>query len=89
MHWPVFGWLFPLVCLVMMAAMALFMTRRGGTGCMGRGRSTDKSGFREPVSGSSDERFTSALEILNRRYAMGEIDRQEYEEKKAAIASSG
>ena len=30
----------------------------------------------------------SALDILNSRYAGGEIGRQEYEEKKAEIASS-
>ena len=28
------------------------------------------------------------MEILNKRYAKGEIDKQEYEEKKAVISSS-
>ena len=72
-HWPSFGWIFPLVCIVMMVAMLLFMSRRGGIGCTWRGRPAAKS----------------ALGILNERYARGEIDKQEYEEKKAAIASSG
>lgn len=31
----------------------------------------------------------SALQVLNERYARGEIQKQEYEEKKAAILSSG
>lgn len=34
-----------------------------------------------PRRGSSD----SAIEILNRRYALGEIDKEEYEEKKKAV----
>ena len=34
-----------------------------------------------------NDRPESALEILNRRYVIGEIDRQEYEEKKATITS--
>lgn len=35
-----------------------------------------------------DEAPESALEILDKRYARGEIDRQEYEEKKALLSSS-
>ena len=69
MYWPAYGWIFPLICIVMMVAMLFFMTRRGGMGCMRRGRPTP----------------ASALEILNERYARGEIDKQEYQEKKASI----
>jgi uncharacterized membrane protein len=46
-----------------------------------------KPGFREAVNHSMEEQFDSAIEILNKRYAKGEIDKQEYEEKKAAISS--
>jgi hypothetical protein len=38
--------------------------------------------------GYGSERAESALEILDKRYARGEIDTQEYEEKKATISSS-
>jgi putative membrane protein len=48
-----------------------FFMMRGSTGCM-------RCGHR----GSSSD---SALEILNKRYASGEIDKQEYDEKKKTI----
>jgi uncharacterized membrane protein len=55
---------------------------------MWRDRMMDRSDFRDAVKRSLGESSESAIEILNKRYARGEIDKQEYEEKKAAISHS-
>lgn len=87
--WPAFSWIFPFLCFAVMAVMFLFMRRTGGMGCMGLGRPTDRSGFHDSTKQPWSEPSTPALEILNERFARGEIDKQEYEEKKTVIASSG
>ena len=74
-----FGWMFPLFILFVIVCVAvLFFGRRscGGHAHWGPGRSW------------SDPTY-SALQILNERYAKGEIQKQEYEEKKSAILSGG
>ncbi|MEJ2333816.1 MAG: SHOCT domain-containing protein [Desulfobulbaceae bacterium] len=67
--WGSYWWIFPLVMIVL---CFLFMR-----GCMG-GRMMcgwrTGSGFGE-----------SAIDILNKRYAKGEIDQKEYEEKKKEL----
>jgi len=77
-----FWWVFPLIMvfvIIACVAMLLLGHRAGGGGGLphwGPGRSW------------GDPRY-SALQILNERFARGEIQEQEYEEKKAVIVSGG
>lgn len=87
MPWPGFWWIFPLMFFIFMIVMFAFMMRRGGMGCMWRDRMMDRP-FRDAVERYRGESSESAMEILNKRYAKGEIDKQEYEEKRAAISRS-
>jgi uncharacterized membrane protein len=87
MHWPAFWWISPLIFFAVMVIFFIMM-RKWGMGCMWRDRMMCGPGFREAVNHSMEEPFDSAIEILNKRYAKGEIDKQEYEEKKAAISST-
>ena len=68
-------WVFPIAMIV----LCVFMMR-GRVGCMmcwPSSRSSTKTG----QIATSD----SAREILDKRYALGEINREEYEEKKGDI----
>jgi len=77
MHGPGFWWIFPLIFIVLMVMMCVSMMRGGGMGCR----------WRDPTRRSEGESAESALDILDKRYARGEIDKQEYEEKKAVLTS--
>lgn len=74
-----FGFSFWWVCPILMIAGCFFMMRRRngsilcGYGFRGRGR--------HHISPSD-----SAIDILDKRYATGEIDKEEWEDKKKALA---
>ena len=71
-------WIFP---VAMMVLCFLMMRRR--IGCM-TGSPRYRNDTDPRVISSSD----SAMDILDKRYALGEIGKAEYEEKKTTIARS-
>ena len=78
-----FWWMFPLMMLFMIVIFAvIFFLARGfyGHGDHHWGRPSQMWG---------GDPSHSALQILNERYARGEIQKDEYAEKKAAILSGG
>lgn len=76
-------WIIPLVMIVFCAFMMILMWKRmpGGMGVM-RGMPGSATGEGTSPIAPSD----SAGEILDRQYALGEIDREEYREKKGDLA---
>ena len=87
MLWPAFWWIFPLMFLVMMVIFFVIM-RKWSMGCMWRDRMMDGPESGDTMKRNLGESSESALEILDKRYARGEVEKQEYEEKKAAIVES-
>ncbi len=76
-----FGWIFPLLMFLMMivCVAGMFRGHGAGGGHCGPWHRTDRPSHPEDP----------ALQILNERFARGEIQQQEYEAKKAAIVSRG
>ena len=77
-----FWWIFPLVMIV----LCLFVMK-GRSGSMSGSTRTEMCG--QGSHGTDDHQTRSsdsAIDILERRYALGEIDRSEYEEKKRALS---
>jgi uncharacterized membrane protein len=85
-HEHSFWWIFPVFFFVMMIVMFVMMMRRGGMGCMWGHQMMDRPEYRELVKRYIGEPSESALDILDKRYAKGEIDKKEYEERKAVLS---
>jgi putative membrane protein len=72
-----FWWIFPIIMIVLM--VLCFFMMRGRMGPM-----MCRPGFRGTGSHGEDA-SDPALDVLDRRYAQGEINKEEYKEKKRAI----
>jgi putative membrane protein len=89
MMWSVswgFGWIFPLLALCLMVAVGVgifLMVHRTHGHASHHWMPWHMGAWGSP----SGDPTRSALRILNERFAKGEIPKQEYEEKKAAILS--
>ncbi|MDH3241583.1 MAG: SHOCT domain-containing protein [Alphaproteobacteria bacterium] len=84
--WSGFWWICPLVFLFMVLLCAVFcFARRGRGGHWG----PPWRWMEGPPGGRGEGGGDSALDILNKRYARGEIDKTEYSEIKAAIVPDG
>ena len=72
--WHFFWWVIPLLLMIL---CCIGMRRRRGAGICG---------FRSQGADSRNISPTdSAIDILDKRYALGEIGREEYEERKESI----
>lgn len=86
-----FWWIFPLFMLFMIVICAaiFFLGHRSGRGYHHWGPPWHMMERPWGQGRSWGDPTYSALQILNERFAKGEIQKQEYEEKKTVILSSG
>lgn len=79
--WHVWGMLPMMIFFFVLACIVIFAVTR-----MSCGRGPHRWG---PMNMPGNDPTHSALEILNERFARGEIQKDEYTEKKSAILSEG
>lgn len=78
--WAGFGWWWIVPIAMIFLCVFMMRGRMGGMMCWPSSRSHKKTG----QIATSD----SAREILDKRYALGEISKEEYEEKKGDMRAS-
>lgn len=90
-HGPALWWICPLMMLFMIFFFAVIFSvlrkDRGDWRPPWQWMSGQPEG-RQTHEGNRSATLESALDILNKRYARGEIDKAEYEEKKTTISSA-
>ncbi len=87
MHGFGFWWIFPIIFIVLMVVMCVSMMRGGGMGCMWRDRHMGSPESRDLTKRSEGDSAESALDILDKRFAKGEITKEEYAETKSLIGN--
>ena len=79
-------WIFPIIGIIVMLFIVFMIFGRGGFmgGCGGNGHG--RHYHDDDRHYMKDSRSESAMDILNKRYAKGEITKEEFERMKKDIA---